>query len=149
MTVTRRVISPRRNILVEYLCSYSLFFLMIRRPPRSTLFPYTTLFRSALRDFAVARDLYERVRKTGTQVHTSFNPSAWLEIASCDLALGRAARAEQELKTSGIAPGDVGAGVNAIVAEAFITIGNMKEAERVVNTSLIKARGEDDTQGTS
>src|SRR5258708_16880445 len=25
------------------------FFLMIRRPPRSTLFPYTTLFRSRLR----------------------------------------------------------------------------------------------------
>src|SRR3712207_9275564 len=25
----------------------SIFFLMIRRPPRSTLFPYTTLFRSA------------------------------------------------------------------------------------------------------
>src|SRR3712207_8099479 len=24
------------------------FFLMIRRPPRSTLFPYTTLFRSSL-----------------------------------------------------------------------------------------------------
>src|SRR5258708_17634466 len=26
------------------------FFLMIRRPPRSTLFPYTTLFRSLSRD---------------------------------------------------------------------------------------------------
>src|SRR2546430_15588909 len=25
------------------------FFLMIRRPPRSTLFPYTTLFRSLIR----------------------------------------------------------------------------------------------------
>src|SRR5579875_4153381 len=25
----------------------TLFFLMIRRPPRSTLFPYTTLFRSS------------------------------------------------------------------------------------------------------
>src|SRR5687768_17844925 len=25
----------------------TLFFLMVRRPPRSTLFPYTTLFRSA------------------------------------------------------------------------------------------------------
>src|SRR5205809_7091031 len=25
------------------------FFLMLRRPPRSTLFPYTTLFRSSLR----------------------------------------------------------------------------------------------------
>src|SRR5262249_62415993 len=28
--------------------SLSLFFLMIRPPPRSTLFPYTTLFRSPL-----------------------------------------------------------------------------------------------------
>src|SRR2546426_8022484 len=27
------------------MCSF-FFFLMIRRPPRSTLFPYTTLFRS-------------------------------------------------------------------------------------------------------
>src|SRR6266511_5916558 len=27
-------------------CSCIFFFLMIRRPPRSTLFPYTTLFRS-------------------------------------------------------------------------------------------------------
>src|SRR5258707_12448060 len=26
----------------------SFFFLMIRRPPRSTLFPYTTLFRSGV-----------------------------------------------------------------------------------------------------
>src|SRR5260221_14531466 len=28
--------------------SFFFFFLMIRRPPRSTLFPYTTLFRSQL-----------------------------------------------------------------------------------------------------
>src|SRR5688572_33283478 len=28
---------------------YYFFFLMIRRPPRSTLFPYTTLFRSRTR----------------------------------------------------------------------------------------------------
>src|SRR5256885_4565016 len=28
------------------------FFLMIRRPPRSTLFPYTTLFRSVLHQHA-------------------------------------------------------------------------------------------------
>src|SRR2546430_12732723 len=28
------------------MCSFFFFFLMIRRPPRSTLFPYTTLFRS-------------------------------------------------------------------------------------------------------
>src|SRR6202789_2364759 len=30
----------------------SCFFLMIRRPPRSTLFPYTTLFRSLSMDLA-------------------------------------------------------------------------------------------------
>src|SRR5438034_7978099 len=29
-----------------FFSSFSFFFLMIRRPPRSTLFPYTTLFRS-------------------------------------------------------------------------------------------------------
>src|SRR3712207_8423932 len=28
--------------------AFAFFFLMIRRPPRSTLFPYTTLFRSCL-----------------------------------------------------------------------------------------------------
>src|SRR3972149_4916097 len=33
----------------------SSFFLMIRRPPRSTLFPYTTLFRSRLEDRSVAK----------------------------------------------------------------------------------------------
>src|SRR5947209_20240834 len=43
MTIT----SPVFSILTP--CTFHLFFfffLMIRRPPRSTLFPYTTLFRS-------------------------------------------------------------------------------------------------------
>src|SRR5207244_12330135 len=30
----------------DLLCLFSFFFLITRRPPRSTLFPYTTLFRS-------------------------------------------------------------------------------------------------------
>src|SRR5436309_10038267 len=30
----------------RYYVTYFIFFLMIRRPPTSTLFPYTTLFRS-------------------------------------------------------------------------------------------------------
>src|SRR5574340_1486804 len=38
------------------------FFLMIRRPPRSTLFPYTTLFRSALRRSSTRR--CRRIRRT-------------------------------------------------------------------------------------
>src|SRR5258708_15231783 len=32
--------------LYSPVCFFFFFFLMIRRPPRSTLFPYTTLFRS-------------------------------------------------------------------------------------------------------
>src|SRR2546427_6152616 len=35
---------------------YLFFFLMIRRPPRSTLFPYTTLFRSRGSCAVVARE---------------------------------------------------------------------------------------------
>src|SRR5256886_16317605 len=36
------------NCFLFYFCinCFFFFFLMIRRPPRSTLFPYTTLFRS-------------------------------------------------------------------------------------------------------
>src|SRR3712207_8930000 len=51
---------------------------MIRRPPRSTLFPYTTLFRSRLRSGAgrialippslgTARLMYRNARAVGTQ----------------------------------------------------------------------------------
>src|SRR3712207_9278556 len=36
-------------MLVPTVLLYFFFFLMIRRPPRSTLFPYTTLFRSEVR----------------------------------------------------------------------------------------------------
>src|SRR3712207_2999719 len=38
---------------------------MIRRPPRSTLFPYTTLFRSGL--VLVVRELVRRGRRRGTR----------------------------------------------------------------------------------
>src|SRR5262245_66222982 len=38
------------------------FFLMIRRPPRSTLFPYTTLFRSQ-QDVTLAVHLHHRPRR--------------------------------------------------------------------------------------
>ena len=37
-------------------CGLQFFFLMIRRPPRSTLFPYTTLFRSVLAGFGFPVD---------------------------------------------------------------------------------------------
>src|SRR5436305_6019038 len=51
---------------------YFFFFLMIRPPPRSTLFPYTTLFRSYMVDVPnfrtderdrVVRDIHEMTRR--------------------------------------------------------------------------------------
>src|SRR5712671_4095606 len=55
------------------------FFLMIRRPPRSTLFPYTTLFRSRAR--------CSRARATTTSSHRSarFSPSARSEEHTSEL----------------------------------------------------------------
>src|SRR5579859_8229161 len=49
------------------------FFLMIRRPPRSTLFPYTTLFRSPLprRRLQARRRLRPAARDHRSEEHTS------------------------------------------------------------------------------
>src|SRR3712207_7971911 len=50
------------------------FFLMIRRPPRSTLFPYTTLFRSR---FVRSRSCHPHRGGCGTtRGHVSAQPSA-------------------------------------------------------------------------
>src|SRR5688572_31871234 len=46
--------------MLSCLFIFYFFFLMIRRPPRSTLFPYTTLFRSF-------RDAYQAVGRTVQQ----------------------------------------------------------------------------------
>src|SRR5260221_12735232 len=46
------------------------FFLMIRRPPRSTLFPYTTLFRSIVRSQHVER----RRHLAGLQIADFLHP---------------------------------------------------------------------------
>src|SRR2546425_11420580 len=46
------------------LINFIFFFLMIRRPPRSTLFPYTTLFRSLRRLIRWLRDAPADVRES-------------------------------------------------------------------------------------
>src|SRR5476649_3030102 len=54
-----------------FLCFF--FFLMIRRPPRSTLFPYTTLFRSQVHpaDPRAHRSHHRRWRRERSEEHTS------------------------------------------------------------------------------
>src|SRR2546429_4264120 len=49
------------------------FFLMIRRPPRSTLFPYTTLFRS--------RYCLFRLRWSRRRRHPLIAPTFWISRA--------------------------------------------------------------------
>src|SRR5256885_11542291 len=43
------------------------FFLMIRRPPRSTLFPYTTLFRSTRVDHSFTASAEEDIGRRGAR----------------------------------------------------------------------------------
>src|SRR5438034_7382580 len=61
-----------------------LFFLMIRRPPRSTLFPYTTLFRS----------LHVQIYPVRVQ-----GPSASREIATAIRHLSRSEEHTSELQS--------------------------------------------------
>ena len=48
----RSMLYGYHGLMLELSLHYNYFFLMIRRPPRSTLSPYTTLFRSPGRDRA-------------------------------------------------------------------------------------------------
>src|SRR5262245_64202595 len=66
-------------IYVSFLLFDLFFFLMIRRPPRSTLFPYTTLFRSQDSDvrelqthpFGVRELRHDGRRSSRSEEHTS------------------------------------------------------------------------------
>src|SRR5260370_32470656 len=58
---------------------------MIRRPPRSTLFPYTTLFRSFEEALALFRQAGNELWVGGTLVHSA----SWLWFTLGDLATMR------------------------------------------------------------
>src|SRR2546427_7326526 len=81
---------------------FSFFFLMIRRPPRSTLFPYTTLFRSHLGADRADRGVDAGARgRRGT------------------VAAGGRAVSTGLLRLLPIAPGSAGFGVGWFVAPPF------------------------------
>src|SRR2546425_8226610 len=68
---------PRISRFTSTSCPLSFFFLMIRRPPRSTLFPYTTLFRSLVyedvdfREPGADESISSQVAKCRSEEHTS------------------------------------------------------------------------------
>src|SRR2546430_12920089 len=73
------------------------FFLMIRRPPRSTLFPYTTLCRSAIRlgrtRAMMCRPLRRSVRMPGRRL--PLRGADLVLIAMHSLCKGRDVRSEE------------------------------------------------------
>src|SRR2546428_7532439 len=96
--------------LLVYPLRVHFFFLMIRRPPRSTLFPYTTLFRSQLQGrsgryelqgaFAAIRRagrIDESRRKRRSEEHTS-------ELQSRSDLVCRLLLDKQNYQTIGCAP---------------------------------------------
>src|SRR2546430_13546979 len=70
------VMSATRSFFLLFL----FFFLMIRRPPRSTLFPYTTLFRSLQMNEGKALDFIVRDQNAkeysvrGKVIRSGYNP---------------------------------------------------------------------------
>src|SRR2546430_13426806 len=81
---------------------FTFFFLMIRRPPRSTLFPYTTLFRSSGGDIEYVsrkpngKDFWEPIR-------VNSQPGRAIAIGTVrgpQLAVGRKDRKSTRLNSS-------------------------------------------------
>src|SRR4030095_17259071 len=83
-------------------CLCIFFFLMIRRPPRSTLFPYTTLFRS--REKKVSWRSRARIQRCATCTATPRSEEHTSELQShsdlvCRLLLGK--NREEKQKPAG------------------------------------------------
>src|SRR6267378_4150562 len=76
----RQVVSSDRDARFTALLHHvgvDLFFLMIRRPPRSTLFPYTTLFRSRTdRTRGHGGDHGRRIARDARSAHICHSPRA-------------------------------------------------------------------------
>src|SRR5690242_21373304 len=79
--------------------SSSFFILMLRRPPRPTLFPYTTLFRSHRRPAWRARMGGERIQGATffftLGVASNAHGISWKPAASSEDSHGRTARSEE------------------------------------------------------
>src|SRR3712207_8726302 len=72
------------------------FFLMIRRPPRSTLFPYTTLFRSeSERVDRIEVEVGELVVVLGGSLDRDGEPDRLARRSRVDAPLGRRRRSEE------------------------------------------------------
>src|SRR2546426_12034907 len=110
------------------------FFLMIRRPPRSTLFPYTTLFRS----FVDCRD-YEAVGLAIKELWVRGAPAIGI-AAAMGVALGAQAVKAADydaLRKAVWAIGDHLAATRPTAVNPFWAIGRMKPRPDALQTQPI------------
>src|SRR5947209_12272736 len=75
------------------MCSFLFFFFKLRRPPASTLFPYTTLFRSEQR-LSIGRDFFDNPAHVGQKSHVE-HAIDFIEHENADVA-----KMERALKKS-------------------------------------------------
>src|SRR5205814_10409339 len=65
------------NLYLFATLPFVFFFCMLRRPPRSTLFPYTTLFRSGMRN-AEWNGYFEELAQAGRAGVLRTEPELWI-----------------------------------------------------------------------
>src|SRR5262245_58785129 len=87
---------------------------MIRLPPRSTLFPYTTLFRSGLCADEDGGDCHKRFQKHGLPPHSYFTSSRRIlpaidVVRACHPLIPAQARIIPEIELGGEPGGEPGA----------------------------------------
>ena len=96
---------------VAAMCVHVVFFLMIRRPPRSTLFPYTTLFRSladnkmhaqneALEDSLKDADRAQKEAFTSKENAEAAQKEALVAKSAAETALAQARKADAVRKAA-------------------------------------------------
>src|SRR2546430_5040808 len=155
--------------LIDFLCGVRFFFfLMIRRPPRSTLFPYTTLFRSekevvrlavALAEFcdsvaladtvgyanpAQVKKLFSLVRKEiGDRLEGAhFHDTRGLGLANALAAYEEGVRHfDSSLGGLGGCPFAPGASGNVITEDLVFMFESMGVSTGIDFDALLKARG--------
>src|ERR1035437_9412130 len=104
---------------------------MIRRPPRSTLFPYTTLFRSRYSQLETALTLLRQQRDAGrTKFILTARPSAKQLI---DATLSRSADFSETIELGRLEP--LRAADARSLAEQALGPANMIHVERLVSAS--------------
>src|SRR5688572_31475165 len=74
---------------------YFFFFLMLRRPPRSTLFPYTTLFRSRIHPHDIVADLGHGAPPAFLDVALQFRAERAVVPKAIDSAVNLGGRSEE------------------------------------------------------